>query len=403
MLRVKDTYRYLTIFIFAFSIPLSQYLSVRILLISVVLSLFFGFKKTLLSNLLFNSWEILAYSVVLILGLLYTTDLTQGLRVLETNFSVLVIPIIIACLQPTQKQLNNIWQSFILGVLTASVICFLFAINSFIQDKEYTHFFYYNLTDPIGFQPTYFAYYLSFGICLLLYTLYAKQLAMSRSVIVVGILFLFFMLMLTASRTVYIGMLFVLSFFILKYFFDETGKSNRNIALLSAFLLLVMLLINYFDLNGSLTVSPESTDYWERFTLWDAALRANPNPLLGVGTGDYKTALNQYYQSQGMELFANESYNSHNQFIQIYFSNGILGLLALGLLICRPLYLSFKVQNPQGILIIFPFIIYGVTEVFLGRFQGIVFFVFCHQLVITQYYIVKPKFLLNKENTLVFS
>lgn len=400
MLKIRDTYRYWLIILVAFSIPISQYFSVRILLISFAVAIFFSLRRNTFTNLLTNSWDILGYLIVLILGLLYTSDLTQGFRVLETNFSFLAIPVIFSSLQLNSKQLNNLWLSFILGVATASLVCLSFASVSFFQDKEFTHFFYYNLTNPIGFQPTYFAYYLSFAISLLLYALLSNPVSVSRQVIIVGIFFMFFMLMLTASRTAYIATLFVLSFFILKYLFNETEKSNKWIALLSAFLLMMMLLVNYFNLNGSLTSSTEGTDYWERFTLWNAALKANPSPLFGVGTGDYKAILNQYYQSQGMALFVEESYNSHNQFIQLYFSNGIFGLLALCILICRPLYLSFKVQNPLGILIIFPFIIYGITEVFLGRFQGVVFFVFCHQLVITQFYLIKPKLILSKENIL---
>ncbi|MBP9926997.1 MAG: O-antigen ligase family protein [Cyclobacteriaceae bacterium] len=296
--------------------------------------------------------------------------------------------------------MNRLWQSFILGLVVASIICLSFAFVSFSQDHQFAHFLYYNLTDPIGFQPTYFAYYLSFAICLLLYELYAKQMKMSRLAIMVVALFLFLILMLTAGRTAYLGMLLILSFFILKYFLDDTSNLNRTVALLSVFLLLSMLFVNYFDLNTAMINSKDGTDFWERFTLWNSALQANPNPLFGVGTGDYKDVISQYYQTQGMTNYADGSLNSHNEFIQMYFSNGILGLFSLCLLIGRPIYLSFKVQNPLGILIIFPFIIYGITEVFLGRFQGIVFFVFCHQLVIAQYYLIKPKLILSKKNIL---
>ncbi|MDZ7646840.1 MAG: O-antigen ligase family protein [Cytophagales bacterium] len=94
-------------------------------------------------------------------------------------------------------------------------------------------------------------------------------------------------------------------------------NQNKWIALLSVFLLMMILLVNYFDLNGSL-MGLKALTIGSRVTLWDAAIRANPNPLFGVGTGDYKAILNQYYQSQGMALFVEESYNSHNQFIQLY-------------------------------------------------------------------------------------
>lgn len=387
-------------YLFCFTISLNQYLNVRILVAVLVLSLFVKSPKRALS--ISSFWDSWLYLLVLLGGLLYSVDLVIGMKTIETSFSFIALPIIFWRLKELEDfDVKKYFNLFCSGLLIACMTCLINAGINYGCNGDIQTFFFYNLTSPISLQPTYFAYYLSFGICFLLYSLYAKEETIIRNVMLVGTLFLFLMLMLTASRTAYIGMLFVLSFFILKYFFDETGKSNRGIAMFSAFLLVVMLLVNYFDLNGSLTAVAEGTDYWERSTLWEAALRANPNPLLGVGTGDYKTALNQYYQSQGMELFANESYNSHNQFIQIYFSNGILGLLALSILICRPLYLSFKVQNPLGILIIFPFIIYGVTEVFLGRFQGIVFFVFCHQLVVAEYQMVKPKLTLyNKENAI---
>ncbi|MDZ7646839.1 MAG: hypothetical protein U5K54_06490 [Cytophagales bacterium] len=162
MLKIKDTYRYWLIILVAFSIPLSQYLNVRILLVSVVLTLFLGLNRFTLSNLFRDSWDILIYVSVLIFGLLYTTDLAQGLRVLETNFSFLAIPIIVTSLQLNSKQLNNLWLAFILGLLTASAICISFALFSFFQDHELGHFLTTTLPVRLVSIPTHFAYYLSF-------------------------------------------------------------------------------------------------------------------------------------------------------------------------------------------------------------------------------------------------
>jgi O-antigen ligase len=391
-----DQLLYCLLLLFLFVLPFSQYLSVRILVVATLISLIIGLKKSNPNRFLSISWDILFYLFVLIIGLLYSSDLIAGAKILETNFSFLALPLLLSRIVISSKKLEWMYLSFILGLISASSVCLSFALFSFSQDHEFDHFLYYNLTDPIGFQPTYFAYYLSFAICLLLYGLYANQIKMSRLVIIAVILFLFFILMFTAGRTAYLAMLLILSFFILKYFLDDNENLTSAVALLSAFLLLSILLVNYFDLNAAMAGSAEGTDFWERFTLWNSALRANPSPLFGVGTGDYKDVLNQYYLAQGMSSFANGSFNAHNEFIQVYFSNGIIGLFSLCLLISRPIYLSFKVQNPLGILIIFPFIIYGITEVFLGRFQGIVFFVFCHQLVIHQYYLIKPRLALNE-------
>ncbi|MFM7854814.1 MAG: O-antigen ligase family protein, partial [Flammeovirgaceae bacterium] len=127
-----------------------------------------------------------------------------------------------------------------------------------------------------------------------------------------------------------------------------------------------------------------------RVDLWESAISASTNPLIGVGTGDYNLVLNEYYRAHSMSLFAEGNFNSHNQFVQVYFSNGIVGLFALLVILLRPLYLSVRNQNLLGILLYFPFVIYGVTEVFLGRYQGVVFLSFVHQMLISNNMAAKP-------------
>jgi O-antigen ligase len=142
-----------------------------------------------------------------------------------------------------------------------------------------------------------------------------------------------------------------------------------------------MFLVSSIDFGNN---SSAVDDSWERFALWESAMRATPSILWGAGTGDSKL-LNEYYLTHNLTQFAEGSYNAHNQFIQIFFINGILGLLAVLILIIRPLYLSVKRQNALGILVFFPFLIYSMTEVFLGRYQGVVFFALLHQCFIAYY------------------
>jgi O-antigen ligase len=386
--------------VFALSIPLSSFLSIRILVLTAIFGLFAFRSSNFLVRLARSAWDLLLFIAILILGLTYTSNLQAGTQVMETSFSLFALPFVIAfCIPLDNSRVNKLFLMYLSGLVISSLIMICSSSLKYSQSLNITEFTYYNLTDSLGFQPTYFAYYLSFGICLMLYGLYTNRLDIPQLILLIGILFLFLVLMLTASQTAYLGLLLILSFFILRYFFGESGRSTKTVALASVVLLLSLLLFNHFDLNTEMANAVIETDFWERFTLWDAAIQANPNPIFGVGTGDYKFVLNQYYLSQGMALYAEENYNSHNQFIQIYFSNGIFGLLTLCIMICRPLYLSFKIQNPLGILVIFPFIIYGITEVFLGRYQGVVFFAFCHQLVVNQYYLIKPRLILSEGNT----
>jgi O-antigen ligase len=152
--------------------------------------------------------------------------------------------------------------------------------------------------------------------------------------------------------------------------------------------ILVAAMIGLMFIDSSTSLNEQErklNDSWDRMAVWQSALKANSNILLGVGTGDYKLVLNDYYRSHGMDGYALINFNSHNQFVQTLLTNGVLGLLAIILLIGRPLYMAFKNDDAFGVLVFFPFIIYGMTEVFLGRYQGVVFFSLLHQLFVSYY------------------
>jgi O-antigen ligase len=209
-------------------------------------------------------------------------------------------------------------------------------------------------------------------------------------VILSFVLFCFPILLLTGGQSAFVSLLFVFSFFILKYLLGERGKTESISFGVVALMLIGILFINtgHHDEREQML-----NDSWDRFELWRSGIFANTDFLWGVGTGDYKSVLNEYYRKTGQELFARESLNSHNQFIQIFFSNGFLGLIAFSIIIIRPLYMAFRNNDQLGILLIFPFLIYGMTEVFLGRYQGVVFFALLHQTLVSFY--------VNSKSTLI--
>jgi len=316
-------------------------------------------------------------------GLIYSEDLSFGLRVLETNFSFLALPIIFDKIKDHNKvKLHEIFYVFTLGLIVASLICLIAAGAQFGGDVH--RFFFNQFVGPLDFQPTYFAYYLIAAISFGLYTLYFEKTFFPRHWSIVCVAFLFFVLMLTGGLTTFMSALLVLSFFFLKYVLEKrkvirSGMFGLVIAMLGSMFAFSFV---YQKLDSDLT---KVTDNWERSVLWKSAISASPNYLFGVGTGDYKKVLNQFYRDHNMLAYADLSYNAHNQFIQVFFSNGFIGLVSVMILLGRPFYMSVKRQYLLGALIFFPFFIYGTTEVFLGRFQGLVFFALLHQLFVVFY------------------
>ncbi|HEU5290201.1 MAG TPA: O-antigen ligase family protein [Cyclobacteriaceae bacterium] len=365
---------------FVFTIPLSQFLSSRLLALLFVLSLFIRSNK--FSDFFKNSWDFIVYLAVLAIGLLYSADIYLGIKVIETNLSFIAIPFIFSSLKYIdEKRSNEIFYSFALGLILSCCICLIVATSNFFSTGDLQSFLYYNLTDTLSLHPTYFAYYLIFANTYGLYLLYYQTDSSNLLIKSFAILFFLLVLLLTGGQTAFVSMLLIFAFFILKFLTEEKSKVKRVTIGLIVTMLLGMFVTTMIAQNGN-TVG--LTDSWDRLILWQSAINAVPEPIFGVGTGDYKEVLNKYYLDHNLIKFANESFNSHNQFIQLLYSNGLLGALALILMISRPLYLSSKRENILAILILFPFLIYGMTEVFLGRYQGVVFFALTHQLFTVQ-------------------
>jgi O-antigen ligase len=353
--------------------------------------LFFGEGKFSFSKLFKYSWDILLYLLVLSLGILYTSDKQTGFRTLETSFALLALPIISSRIQGINRdRLNFILIFFSLGVLTAGLICLINSVYTYLNNGQSNAFFYYDFTEVINSHPTYLAYYLILAITFGLYAMNYEKIELPMWVILSFVLFCFPILLLTGGQSAFVSLLFVFSFFILKYLLGERGKTESISFGVVALMLIGILFINtgHHDEREQML-----NDSWDRFELWRSGIFANTDFLWGVGTGDYKSVLNEYYRKTGQELFARESLNSHNQFIQIFFSNGFLGLIAFSIIIIRPLYMAFRNNDQLGILLIFPFLIYGMTEVFLGRYQGVVFFALLHQTLVSFY--------VNSKSTLI--
>ncbi len=98
--------------------------------------------------------------------------------------------------------------------------------------------------------------------------------------------------------------------------------------------------------------------------------------LIGVGTGDVQTELNECYsQYKNTEVYKNFEYNTHNEYLHVWFSAGIVGLL----MFMASLYFSFvhAVQHQKYTYLFFLLFISicFFTENLLSRQAGIMFYI----------------------------
>jgi O-antigen ligase len=370
-------------------LPLSQLLSSRLLLLAFIVSVFMGNLNSTLPLVIRGSWDSFFYFSALMVGLIYSSDFSLGVKTIETNLSFVAVPFIFYRIRNLNKSfIEIVIKYFAIGLSLACIICIITAIFKFSSNGNPHSFFFYDLLSVIDFQPTYFAYFLIFIISYNLFKYYYDLNSTHSTLTLLNTIFLFIILLLTGGQTAFTSMLLIFSFFVLKFLVEEKTRKKKIVVVSTSWMVLGMFLSTLIGKDERNIVQ---TDSWDRLILWESAIEATPNWIVGVGTGDYKSALNTYYRHNNLEKFAEGSYNSHNQFIQIFFSNGLLGISALLLLLGRPLYLSVKNRNIIGVLLVFPFLIYGITEVFLGRYQGIVFFVMVQQICILQSQTIKQQ------------
>ncbi len=382
--RIREAIPWYTLLAFVFSIPLSQFVSVRVLILSVACTLLFSWSAETRNRIFYTSWAIWIFLLVQVVGLLYSSDLDAGFRVLETSFSLLAVPIVMSALvRGDTKKTHQLYYAMAAGLVLACIVCVAHALRRFIDTGDPANFFYENLSGIIQIQPTYLAYYIIFVIAYGLYTIFYGESKLPGWVAFPALLFLFVVLLLSGGQTSLVSFILVLAFFSLKYLLEQRTREKSQVFVTVCVMILVLYGVNSLDDTASYLSS--QTDYWDRLQLWKSAIAANPNVLFGVGTGDDKLVLNEYYLKHGMNSFAVDSYNAHNQFIQTYFTGGLVGVVALLLMLGHTLYVALRKSDTLAILTIFPFFIYGMTEVFLGRYQGVVFYAFAQQIVASRH------------------
>src|SRR5690606_30391141 len=123
-----------------------------------------------------------------------------------------------------------------------------------------------------------------------------------------------------------------------------------------------------------------------RLEAWRAAAINIPQkPLLGWSHSDYKQEMRRLVAEKRLDPFVLELANSHNNYVEVWIYQGLIGLLALLALYVFPFYffckrllspdLTVRVLAVAGTSLLASFFTFGMTLVLLGRNNGIMFFV----------------------------
>lgn len=125
-----------------------------------------------------------------------------------------------------------------------------------------------------------------------------------------------------------------------------------------------------------------------RLSLWrNAFLVWEEEPLMGFGVGDAKKRLMEVHGEQGLDaVFNTKYYNAHNQFLETAMQTGLIGVIALFIVLAIPIYYSIRKKQE----LIFQFLIICfinfLFESMLQRLAGVLFFAFWYSYLWFVYY-----------------
>ncbi|WP_354668229.1 O-antigen ligase family protein [Zobellia uliginosa] len=373
--------------------------------ISSILIIIYAAASLLLLNRqhfknVFAKKDFIAYMllhVMLVFGLLYSIDSESGLSKIQTQISLLILPLFFGGSNLMFKYRQKCLTYFLIGVVIAVLLCLghglyrvitqesVYVIDQF--DQKNNVFFYQQFSSILDLHPTYFSLYL--GICL--FCLMERSfLKVNRNLLLrICVIFLLFTaLFLTSSKAGIFSFIAVTAGFFVYKALIKRSRIHLGLLVILVSGFLVMYTVNpVFQKRSIQGITGFKKVFFEnefinestsiRFHLWILSYNiSKESPFLGYGTGSTKEALNQkclkFYAFSTCERLRNK--NSHNQFLEFLVANGSIFVLVFIFSLVLGLARAFRNKDQLlGLFLAFMTLNF-LFESILQRERGIVLF-----------------------------
>ncbi len=334
-----------------------------------------------------------------IISLFYSDNIGLGFRTIDTQLSLLLLPILISF--DSEFYFNN-KQKIIKGFIIASIIAILVFIILFIQSgnihrlinslEKYNLFAVIRWYNVINSQhPTYISLSFLFSIILIIHSYNKEDKCFFIVLKLIGILVILIAIFLLNSRAILLSTFFVFIYYTIKFL----AEHKRIYIYIS--LILLLSVFSYIIVNSRFHKNIEqieqgvSTENYEkvdiRISLWkDAYIMWKEKPLFGYGIGDAKIKLIDVHKNRDIKIAFKERYNCHNQFLETATQTGVVGLIVLLLVFAIPFYQAIKKKQELLFLFLSICFINFLFESMLQRIAGVVFFAFWYSFLWFVYY-----------------
>jgi O-antigen ligase len=322
--------------------------------------------------------------VALILGLVYTDNLSMGVHVIESKLTLIVFPVLIIFSKLKNEHIKFALACFTVSLIVASLWCLYKSYTIYFVSQNSSAFFNIEFVSPLQIHPNYFALYVSISILYLISVIRGCK-GSVRALVLIALIFLFMINFLLLSRIMLLALSLSLILLVLLFF-----KGRLRYAYVVAFFVFFALIFfvgyNYVDsfqirMKDALSLDNYSHEpVWSsssgtHFKSWSCAIESlrSGKFIFGHGSGDEVDALLVCYGNHHWNAMIDQKLNSHNEYLSATMRCGVLGFATLLAMLFQSIYFAVKAKD----IVLFGFICIIAlffTTGSLGMMHGVVFF-----------------------------
>ncbi len=324
-----------------------------------------------------------------ITGILYSSELKIAFNDIGTKSAFLILPLLFSSGIIPSAKFQNFKTAFIAGCLIVCLYNLSLSCYDYYRNGNSNVFYYILFSRTMHVQ--YLTIYLNIAILFLINGVfeYRKKNKFGMILSIVLIAFFFLNIALLDSR-----LATVVSYITSLLFTFMKIKTSGNVLRYMLYALLwvaIIVSVDYFSMRtnrfeqvGDLLANennfydfskPEYSSTALRIPLWINAYQViEDNPLLGVGTGDVRIALDSIYSKNKFKFALEKKLNPHNQYLQTGVALGLAGITSLFAMLLIPLYYSIRYRHFLFLSLLIIYIFNMLTESVLERQAGIIIF-----------------------------
>lgn len=291
-------------------------------------------SKKLLHNKFFNI--LLCFFTIQLVGILYSNNLDEAIGNIRTLLPIIVLPMTILTEKLDKRKVLKLIGYFKLYMFFGLTIAFIYQYYRYNTIFTFEH----NVFETIDISTFYFSAFIYLAILQSLFALAKSNFRDIKQYLF--IIFFSFSLLLLGARISILVLIFCLIFFIFKLF-PKTNIANKIIySVLIVFSVIfgayqipqvkkkvdISLKTISFDFETILTknqISNSRNSIEYRILINYCSLQILKENIMGVGIGDYRDVLNNEYDKINFRAGKTQKYNSHNQYMEEFIKQGVIG------------------------------------------------------------------------------